>query len=188
MVIENLILLFGLKLCKKHFGISVFMFLIPDFTFHVYRWYKLHSKPGKKEKERGEIEVDIQFMRSNMTASMFDLSMKDKPRTPFSKLKNKLKGKRGNGLPDSASAIIPSITHSPADSEEESNDKEKKKSKFKTLFSKPGLHKSNISQSMSVLPTLQPVSERVRLRPSDFQSQWSDDEDDDTLTTVSESE
>ncbi|XP_058050378.1 rab11 family-interacting protein 1 isoform X1 [Ahaetulla prasina] len=150
------------------------------------RWYKLHSKPGKKEKERGEIEVDIQFMRSNMTASMFDLSMKDKPRTPFSKLKNKLKGKRGNGLSDTASAIIPSITHSPADSEEESNDKEKKKSKFKTLFSKPGLHKSNISQSMSVLPTLQPVSERVRLRPSDFQSQWSDDEDDDTLTTVSE--
>uniref|UniRef100_A0A8C6VIR3 Rab11 family-interacting protein 2 n=1 Tax=Naja naja TaxID=35670 RepID=A0A8C6VIR3_NAJNA len=150
------------------------------------RWYKLHSKPGKKEKERGEIEVDIQFMRSNMTASMFDLSMKDKPRTPFSKLKNKLKGKRGNGLPDTASAIIPSITHSPADSEEELNDKEKKKSKFKTLFSKPGLHKSNISQSMSVLPTLQPVSERVRLRPSDFQSQWSDDEDDDTLTTVSE--
>ncbi|XP_032085146.1 rab11 family-interacting protein 1 isoform X1 [Thamnophis elegans] len=150
------------------------------------RWYKLHSKPGKKEKERGEIEVDIQFMRSNMTASMFDLSMKDKPRTPFSKLKNKLKGKRGNGLPDTASAIIPSITHSPADSEEESNDKEKKKSKFKTLFSKPGLHKSNISQSMSVLPTLQPVSERVRLRPSDFQSQWSDGEDDDTLTTVSE--
>ncbi|XP_026527128.1 rab11 family-interacting protein 1 [Notechis scutatus] len=150
------------------------------------RWYKLHSKPGKKEKERGEIEVDIQFMRSNMTASMFDLSMKDKPRTPFSKLKNKLKGKRGIGLPDTASAIIPSITHSPADSEEELNDKEKKKSKFKTLFSKPGLHKSNISQSMSVLPTLQPVSERVRLRPSDFQSQWSDDEDDDTLTTVSE--
>ncbi|ETE59752.1 Rab11 family-interacting protein 1, partial [Ophiophagus hannah] len=170
----------------KRFGISVLMFLIPDFNFYVYRWYKLHSKPGKKEKERGEIEVDIQFMRSNMTASMFDLSMKDKPRTPFSKLKNKLKGKRGNGLPDTASAIIPSITHSPADSEEELNDKEKKKSKFKTLFSKPGLHKSNISQSMSVLPTLQPVSERVRLQPSDFQSQWSDDEDDDTLTTVSE--
>uniref|UniRef100_A0ACB8EX84 Uncharacterized protein n=1 Tax=Sphaerodactylus townsendi TaxID=933632 RepID=A0ACB8EX84_9SAUR len=152
------------------------------------RWYKLHSKPGKKEKERGEIEVDIQFMRSNMTASMFDLSMKDKSRNPFGKLKDKLKGKRGNGLPDTASAIIPSITHSPAGSDEESNEKEKekKKSKFKTLFSKPGLQKSNISQSMSVLPTLQPVSERVRLRPSDFQSQWDDDDDDDTLTPVSE--
>ncbi|XP_034995094.2 rab11 family-interacting protein 1 isoform X3 [Zootoca vivipara] len=153
------------------------------------RWYKLHSKPGKKEKERGEIEVDIQFMRSNMTASMFDLSMKDKSRTPFGKLKDKLKGKRGNGLPDTASAIVPSISHSPADSEEESNEKEKKKSKFKTLFSKPGLQKSNLSQSMSVLPSLQPVTERVRLRPSDFPSQWSDgdgDDDDDTLTPVSE--
>ncbi|XP_053223255.1 rab11 family-interacting protein 1-like [Podarcis raffonei] len=60
----------------------------------VRRWYKLRSKPGKKEKERGEIEVDIQFMRSNMTASMFDLPMKDKSRTPFGKLKDKLKGKR----------------------------------------------------------------------------------------------
>ncbi|XP_077163269.1 rab11 family-interacting protein 1 isoform X3 [Paroedura picta] len=151
------------------------------------RWYKLQSKPGKKEKERGEIEVDIQFMRSNMTASMFDLSMKDKSRTPFGKLKDKLKGKRGNGLPDTASAIIPSITHSLAGSDDESNEKEKekKKSKFKTLFSKPGLQKSNISQSMSVLPSLQPVTERVRLRPSDFKSQW-DDDDDDTLTPVSE--
>lgn len=125
-----------------------------------------------------------------MTASMFDLSMKDKSRTPFGKLKDKLKGKRGNGLPDTASAIVPSITHSIADSDEESNgkEKEKKKSKFKTLFSKPGLQKSNISQSMSVLPSLQPVTERVRLRPSDFKSQWDDDEDDDdTLTPASES-
>lgn len=155
----------------------------------LYRWYRLHSKPGKKEKERGEIEVDIQFMRSNMTASMFDLSMKDKSRNPFGKLKDKLKGKRGDGLPDTASAIIPSISHSPVDSEEESNGKEKKKSKFKTLFSKPGLQKSNLSQSMSVLPHLQPVSERVRLRPSDFQSKWGEDDDDDdsTLTPVSES-
>ncbi|XP_062816898.1 rab11 family-interacting protein 1 isoform X2 [Anolis carolinensis] len=153
---------------------------------HAKRWYKLHSKPGKKEKERGEIEVDIQFMRSNMTASMFDLSMKDKSRNPFGKLKDKLKGKRGNGLPDTASAIIPSISRSPADSEEESNEKEKKKSKFKTLFTKPGLQKNTLSQSMSVLPTLQPVSEKRRLNPSDFQSKWDDDDDDKTLTPVSD--
>ncbi|KFQ04774.1 Rab11 family-interacting protein 1, partial [Leptosomus discolor] len=142
------------------------------------RWYKLRSKPGKKEKERGEIEVDIQFMRSNMTASMFDLSMKDKSRSPFGKLKDKLKGKRSSGLSDTASAIVPSTTHSPADSEDESVEKEKKKSKFKTLFSKPGLQKTSLSQSMSVLPTLQPqpVTQRVRLRPSDFQSQWDDEE------------
>ncbi|KAM6331440.1 rab11 family-interacting protein 1 isoform 3-T3 [Alca torda] len=149
------------------------------------RWYKLRSKPGKKEKERGEIEVDIQFMRSNMTASMFDLSMKDKSRSPFGKLKDKLKGKRSSGLSDTASAIIPSTTHSPADSEDESveKEKEKKKSKFKALFSKPGLQKTSLSQSMSVLPTQQPITERVRLRPSDFQSQWDDEESDASPTS-----
>ncbi|NXE09321.1 RFIP1 protein, partial [Lophotis ruficrista] len=146
------------------------------------RWYKLRSKPGKKEKERGEIEVDIQFMRSNMTASMFDLSVKDKSRSPFGKLKDKLKGKRSSGLSDTASAIVPSTTHSPADSEDESIEKEKKKSKFKTLFSKPGLQKTSLSQSMSVLPTQQPFTARVRLHPSDFQPQW-DDEDSETSPT-----
>ncbi|NXL14090.1 RFIP1 protein, partial [Setophaga kirtlandii] len=140
------------------------------------RWYKLRSKPGKKEKERGEIEVDIQFMRSNMTASMFDLSMKDKPRSAFGKLKDKLKGKRSSGLSDTASAIVPSTSHSPADSEDEAVEKEKKKSKFKALFSKPGLHKTSLSQSMSVLPTQQPLTQRVRLRPSDFQAQWDEEE------------
>ncbi|XP_075030914.1 rab11 family-interacting protein 1 isoform X1 [Calonectris borealis] len=147
------------------------------------RWYKLRSKPGKKEKERGEIEVDIQFMRSNLTASMFDLSVKDKSRSPFGKLKDKLKGKRSSGLSDTASAIIPSTTHSPADSEDESVEKEKKKSKFKTLFSKPGLQKTSLSQSMSVLPTQQPVTEKVRLRPSDFQSQWDDEESETSPTS-----
>ncbi|NXP39634.1 RFIP1 protein, partial [Leiothrix lutea] len=141
------------------------------------RWYKLHSKPGKKEKERGEIEVDIQFMRSNMTASMFDLSMKDKPRSPFGKLKDKLKGKRSSsGLSDTASAIVPSTSHSPADSEDEAVEKEKKKSKLKALFSKPGLQKTSLSQSLSVLPTQLPPTPRVRLRPSDFQPQWDEGE------------
>ncbi|NXK06021.1 RFIP1 protein, partial [Herpetotheres cachinnans] len=151
------------------------------------RWYKLRSKPGKKEKERGEIEVDIQFMRSNMTASMFDLSMKDKPRSPFGKLKDKLKGKRSSGLSDTASAVVPSTTHSPADSEDESVEKEKKKSKFKTLFSKPGLQKTSLSQSMSVLPTQQPITERVRLRPSDFQSEWDDEESETSPTSEKKS-
>ncbi|NWI62888.1 RFIP1 protein, partial [Todus mexicanus] len=140
------------------------------------RWYKLRSKPGKKEKERGEIELDIQFMRSNMTASMFDLSAKDKSRSAFGKLKDKLKGKRSSGLSDTSSAIVPSSAHSSADSEEESAEKEKKKSKFKKLFSKPSLQKNSLSQSLSVLPTQQPLTERVRLRPSDFQAQWDDEE------------
>ncbi|NXT18587.1 RFIP1 protein, partial [Syrrhaptes paradoxus] len=151
------------------------------------RWYKLRSKPGKKEKERGEIEVDIQFMRSNMTASMFDLSMKDKSRSPFGKLKEKLKGKRSSGLSDTSSAIIPSTTHSPADSEDESVEKEKKKSKFKTLFSKPGLQKNSLSQSMSVLPTQQPTTTRVRLHPSDFQLQWDDEESETSPTSEKKS-
>ncbi|NXY07644.1 RFIP1 protein, partial [Pteruthius melanotis] len=149
------------------------------------RWYKLRSKPGKKEKERGEIEVDIQFMRSNMTASMFDLSMKDKPRSPFGKLKDKLKGKRSSGLSDTASAVVPSTTHSPADSEDEAfeKEKEKKKSKFKALFSRPGLQKTSLSQSLSVLPTQQPVPPRVRLRPSDFQPQWDQEESETSPTS-----
>ncbi|KFP83008.1 Rab11 family-interacting protein 1, partial [Acanthisitta chloris] len=142
------------------------------------RWYKLRSKPGRKEKERGEIEVDVQFMRSNMTASMFDLSMKDKSRSPFGKLKDKLKGKRSSGLSDTASAIVPSTSHSPLDSEDEFVEEEKKKSKFKTLFSKPGLQKTSLSQSMSVLPTQQSVTQKVKLRPSDFKLQLDEDESD----------
>ncbi|XP_023132908.2 rab11 family-interacting protein 2 [Amphiprion ocellaris] len=71
-------------------------------------WYSLESKPGKKKKERGRIQVSIQFMRNNMTASMFDLSMKEKPRSPFSKLKDKMKGrKHESGFGDTSSAILP---------------------------------------------------------------------------------
>uniref|UniRef100_A0A2K6SU28 FIP-RBD domain-containing protein n=1 Tax=Saimiri boliviensis boliviensis TaxID=39432 RepID=A0A2K6SU28_SAIBB len=68
-------------------------------------WYEPHSKAGK-EKERGEIEVTIQFTRSSLSASMFDLSMTDKPRSPFSKIKDKMKGKKY--APESASATLPS--------------------------------------------------------------------------------
>ncbi|KAK6487644.1 rab11 family-interacting protein 2-like [Huso huso] len=71
-------------------------------------WFKLESKPGKKGKDRGQIQVNIQFMRNNMTASMFDLSMKDKPRSPFSKLKDKMKRGKGEGtFSDTSSAILP---------------------------------------------------------------------------------
>ncbi|XP_051935904.1 rab11 family-interacting protein 2 [Hippocampus zosterae] len=68
-------------------------------------WYTLQSKPSKKKKERGRIQVSIQFMRNNMTASMFDLSMKEKPRSPFSKLKVKMKGRKHDS--DTSSAIVP---------------------------------------------------------------------------------
>ncbi|XP_019776939.1 rab11 family-interacting protein 1 isoform X4 [Tursiops truncatus] len=138
------------------------------------QWCTLKSKPGKKNKERGEIEVDIQFMRSNMTASMFDLSMKDKSRNPFGKLKDKIKGKNKDSASDTVSAIIPSVTPS-ADSDDESPSKDKKKkSKLKTLFSRSNLQRAPLSQSMSVLPTVK--SDKVLLRPGDFQSQWEDED------------
>ncbi|CAB1343412.1 unnamed protein product [Coregonus sp. 'balchen'] len=71
-------------------------------------WYSLDSRPGKKRKERGKIQVGIQFVRNNMTASMFDLSIKDKPRSPFTKLKDKMKGrKHDGGFSDTSSAILP---------------------------------------------------------------------------------
>ncbi|XP_029791999.1 rab11 family-interacting protein 1 isoform X2 [Suricata suricatta] len=148
------------------------------------QWYTLKSKPGKKDKERGEIEVDIQFMRNNMTASMFDLSMKDKSRNPFGKLKDKIKGKHKDSASDTASAIIPSVTPA-ADSDDESTSKDKKKkSKIKTLFSKSNLQKTPLSQSMSVLPTSKP--DKVLLRPGGFQSRWEDDENEDESSSASD--
>nr|BAB29507.1 unnamed protein product [Mus musculus] len=148
------------------------------------QWYTLKSKPGKKDKERGEIEVDIQFMRNNMTASMFDLSMKDKSRNPFGKLKDKIKGKNKDSASDTASAIVPSVTPS-VDSDDESFSKDKKKkSKIKTLFSKSSLQKTPLSQSMSVLPTSK--SDKVLLRAGDFQSQWDDDAHEDESSSASD--
>ncbi|NXH45249.1 RFIP2 protein, partial [Dicaeum eximium] len=76
-------------------------------------WFPLESRQGKRTKDRGEINVNIQFMRNNMTASMFDLSMKDKTKSPFAKLKDKMKGRKNDGtFSDTSSAIIPS-THVP---------------------------------------------------------------------------
>ncbi|XP_041271713.1 rab11 family-interacting protein 2 isoform X3 [Onychostruthus taczanowskii] len=78
-------------------------------------WFPLESRQGKRTKDRGEINVNIQFMRNNMTASMFDLSMKDKTKSPFAKLKDKMKGRKNDGtFSDTSSAIIPS-THIPDD-------------------------------------------------------------------------
>ncbi|XP_074677851.1 rab11 family-interacting protein 5 isoform X4 [Strix aluco] len=112
------------------------------------RWYKLHSKAGKKEKERGEILVSIQFTRNNLTASMFDLSMKDKPRSPFGKLKDKVKGKKKYNL-ESASAIIPSSMG--ALDMEDDYDIGGKKSKVKGFFLKNKLRKSSLTQSNTSL-------------------------------------
>ncbi|NXT82099.1 RFIP5 protein, partial [Zapornia atra] len=112
------------------------------------RWHKLHSKAGKKEKERGEILVSIQFTRNSLTASMFDLSMKDKPRSPFGKLKDKVKGKKKYDL-ESASAIIPSSMG--ALDVEDDYDVGGKKSKVKGFFLKNKLRKSSLTQSNTSL-------------------------------------
>ncbi|NWU84816.1 RFIP5 protein, partial [Onychorhynchus coronatus] len=112
------------------------------------RWHKLHSKAGKKEKERGEILVSIQFTRNNLTASMFDLSMKDKPRSPFGKLKDKVTGKKKYDL-ESASAIIPSSLG--ALDVEDDYEMGGKKAKVKGFFLKNKLRKSSLTQSNTSL-------------------------------------
>ncbi|XP_027763426.1 rab11 family-interacting protein 5 isoform X2 [Empidonax traillii] len=112
------------------------------------RWHKLHSKAGKKEKERGEILVSIQFTRNNLTASMFDLSMKDKPRSPFGKLKDKVTGKKKYDL-ESASAIIPSSLG--ALDVEDDYELGGKKAKVKGFFLKNKLRKSSLTQSNTSL-------------------------------------
>ncbi|XP_039659364.1 rab11 family-interacting protein 1 isoform X2 [Perca fluviatilis] len=124
-------------------------------------WFKLVDKSGKEDKVRGEVLLDIQFMRNNMSASMFDLSMQDKPRSRISKLKDKVRGKKKDGFSDSASAIVPSVSKGLTDSEGEADAQSldqspgvKKKSKLKTLFAPKSNLQRNISQSMSTLGTL----------------------------------
>ncbi|XP_016057985.1 PREDICTED: rab11 family-interacting protein 5 [Miniopterus natalensis] len=109
------------------------------------QWYKLHSKPGKKEKERGEIQVTIQFTRNNLSASMFDLSIKDKPRSPFSKIKDKMKGKKKYDL-ESASAILPSSAL-----EDPELGSLSKMGKAKGFFLRNKLRKSSLTQSNTSL-------------------------------------
>ncbi|KAM7391525.1 hypothetical protein PAMP_022210 [Pampus punctatissimus] len=124
-------------------------------------WFKLVDKSGKEDKARGEVLLDIQFMRNNMSASMFDLSMQDKPRSRISKLKDKVRGKKKNQFSDSASAIVPSVSQVLTDSDGEADSVslnqtpgEKKKSKLKKLFAPKSNLQKNMSQSMSTLGTL----------------------------------
>lgn len=120
------------------------------------------DKTGKEDKARGEVLIDIQFMRNNMSASMFDLSMQDKPRSRISKIKDKVRGKKKDGFSDSASAIVPSVSQVLTDSDGEADSvslnqtpgEKKKKSKFKTLFAPKSNLQKNMSQSMSTLGTL----------------------------------
>ncbi|XP_029301327.1 trichohyalin-like [Cottoperca gobio] len=120
-------------------------------------WFKLLDKTGKADKDRGEVLVDIQFMRNNMTASMFDLSAAGKSRSRLGKFKDKVRGKKKES--DTASNVVPSFSQVLTDSEEEGNgevaagkDEKKKKHKMKSLFSSKSNLQRNMSQSMSILP------------------------------------
>lgn len=116
---------------------------------------------GNEDKPRGEVLLDIKFMRNNLSASMFDLSMQYKPSSRISKLKDKIRRKKKDGFSDSASAIVPSVSQVLTDSEEEADTQSlsqssgvKKKSKLKTLFAPKSNLQRNISQSLSTLRTL----------------------------------
>ncbi|XP_071392238.1 rab11 family-interacting protein 1 isoform X1 [Centroberyx affinis] len=126
-------------------------------------WFKLLDKAGKSDKDRGEVLLDIQFMRNNMTASMFDLSAPGKSRSRLGKFKDKVRGKKKEGLSDATSAVVPSFTQVLTDSEEEGagdgygdgaagKEEKKKKHKLKSLFSPKSNLQKNMSQSMSLLP------------------------------------
>ena len=124
------------------------------------RWYKLNSKTGKKEKERGDIQVTIQFTRNNLTASMYNLSIKEKQRSAFGKLKDRMRGKK-RSEEDSSSAVLPPgcgtlRTRLPSDGggEEEYEDDEGgegRRSKMRNFFLRGKLRKSSDTRSSTSL-------------------------------------
>lgn len=129
-----------------------------------FRWYRLNSKTGKKEKERGDIQVTVQFTRNNLTASMYDLVMKDKTASTFGKLKERMRGKRRSSEEDSSSAVLPGGYGSlyrmrqrlPSDGggEEDYEDDEGgevRRSKMRTFFLRGKLRKSSDTRSSTSL-------------------------------------
>ncbi|XP_017330301.1 uncharacterized protein LOC108269173 isoform X3 [Ictalurus punctatus] len=126
-------------------------------------WLKLHSKAGRKEKERGELQLTIQFTRNNMTASMYDLTIQDKPRSAFGKLKDRVTGKK-RGDVESSSAILPgryaALSSSTSQPFQEDGGREdlvqeectdEGKSKVKGFFLKGKLRKNSDTRSCSSL-------------------------------------
>lgn len=112
--------------------------------------------------------MTVQFTRNNMTASMFDLTMKDKPRSAFGKLKDRVTGRK-RGDVESSSAIVPgryaALSGSQGFGEEggvmvEPPDVEvveEKRSKMKDFF-KGRLRKSSDTRSCSSLASESSVS------------------------------
>ncbi|XP_056617203.1 rab11 family-interacting protein 5 isoform X2 [Triplophysa dalaica] len=128
------------------------------------QWYQLHSKTGKKEKERGELLLTVQFTRHNLTASMYDLSVKDKPRSAFDKLRERMRVKKRTREEDSSSAIVAggygsmerirSRLPSDGGGEEEYEDDEggeARRSKMRSFFLRGRLRKSSDTRSSTSL-------------------------------------
>ncbi|XP_028815278.1 rab11 family-interacting protein 1 isoform X2 [Denticeps clupeoides] len=114
-------------------------------------WLKLHSKSGRKEKDCGELQVTVQFTRNNLTASMYDLSVKEKPRSAFGKLKDRVTGKKRDA--ESSSAIVPgryaALAAQPAGEDEQGD--EERRGKVKDLLLKGKLRRSSDTRSCSSL-------------------------------------
>ncbi|XP_051907399.1 golgin subfamily A member 6-like protein 22 isoform X21 [Hippocampus zosterae] len=129
--------------------------LAQDKSRNKTEWFKLLDKSGKADKDRGEVLVDIQFMRNNMTASMFDLSAAGKSRSRLGKLKDKVRGKKKEWeAPAAASTQVLTDSEEEEDGEAAAGKEEekKKKPKIKSLFSHKSNLQRNMSQSMSILP------------------------------------
>ncbi|KAI4819402.1 hypothetical protein KUCAC02_004649 [Chaenocephalus aceratus] len=140
-------------------------------------WFKLNSKAGRKEKDRGGLQVTVQFTRNNMTASMFDLTIKDKPRSAFGKLKDRVTGRKRGDM-ESSSAIVPgrfaALSGSlgqpfeeggggPAETRDVER-AEEKRSKVKDFF-KGRLRKSSDTRSCSSLASESSVSSMASDNP-----------------------
>ncbi|XP_028250941.1 rab11 family-interacting protein 1 isoform X2 [Parambassis ranga] len=126
-------------------------------------WFRLHSKTGKKEKERGDIQVNVQFTRNNLTASMYELVMKDKGAFTFSKLKERMKGKRRSSeedcssiLPGGYGSLVRMRQRLPSDGGgeeyyEDDEGGEIRRSKMRTFFLRGKLRKSSDTRSSTSL-------------------------------------
>ncbi|KAI3367415.1 hypothetical protein L3Q82_026270 [Scortum barcoo] len=112
--------------------------------FSYIGWFRLNSKTGKKEKERGDIQVTVLFTRNNLTASMYDLVMKDKSASTFGKLKERIRGKRRSSDEDSSGC--PSDGGGEEDYEDDEGG-EARRSKMRTFFLRGKLRKSSDTRS-----------------------------------------
>lgn len=100
-----------------------------------------------------------------MTASMFDLSMKDKTRSPFAKLKDKMKGRKNDGtFSDTSSAIIPSSHVTDANAEFSSGETQLKSKPKKPFLLGP--QRLSSAHSMSDLTGAHVSAEKLKPGPA----------------------